>query len=574
MAHMFFLALATDYDGTLAADGIADPDAMAWLQRLRKSGRKVILVTGRELPDLAIACPELGSFDLIVAENGATLYDPATKDEQVLAAAASEELAAYLRNAGVSPLSVGRSIIATWEPNETIVLEAIRELGLELQIIFNKGAVMVLPPNVNKASGLRAALDRLGLSPHNVVGVGDAENDHAFLQLCGCGVAVQNALDAIKTRVDLVTRGARGAGVRELCQLLCETDLRGLDAVIPSPMPVLGQTADGKSIPLDPRAGPLLITGSSGGGKTTAVVSLLERMAELEYQFCVLDPEGDYETFGGATTIGAAKNGPTVEEVLSVLGKPDTSVICNLLAIPLEDRPGFLAKLLPELTHLRSKSGRPHWIVVDEAHHMLPSETVPVTLPRSLPGVILVTVSPKALSPTLLETVATVVGVGDQPDQAVLEFCAAAGIASPPKVALSEDGDALYYVRGEASAEPIEIGKPQSVRKRHIRKYAEGELGEDRSFYFTGPDGKLNLRAQNLMIFLQIASGVDDETWQHHLRRGDYSEWFQNAIKDPDLAAEARNVETDVSLPAGESRERLKELVLRRYTAPATTQRG
>ena len=49
-------------------------------------------------------------------------------------------------------------------------------------MIFNKGAVMILPSGVNKATGLAAALEELGLSPHNVVGVGDAENDHAFLE--------------------------------------------------------------------------------------------------------------------------------------------------------------------------------------------------------------------------------------------------------------------------------------------------------------------------------------------------------------------------------------------------------
>ena len=53
--------------------------------------------------------------------------------------------------------------------------------------------------------------------------------------------------------------------------------------------------------------------------------------------------------------------------------------------------------------------------------------------------------------------------------------------------------------------------------ERHTRKYAEGELGEDKSFYFRGPDNALNLRAQNLTIFLQMADGVDDQTWRHHL---------------------------------------------------------
>src|SRR5207253_1677558 len=112
-----------------------------------------------------------------------------------------------LRQRGVSPISVGRVIVATWEPHEQVVLATIRDLGLELQVIFNKGAVMVLPAGVNKASGLAAALKALELSPHEVVGVGDAENDHALLTLCECGVAVANALPALKERADLVTQG-------------------------------------------------------------------------------------------------------------------------------------------------------------------------------------------------------------------------------------------------------------------------------------------------------------------------------------------------------------------------------
>ncbi|WP_088343412.1 MULTISPECIES: HAD family hydrolase [Rhodomicrobium] len=566
---MFFVALATDYDGTLAADGVVDAEALDSLRSLRKSGRKVILVTGREMSDLALACPDLAIFDLIVAENGATLYDPATKDEQLLAPPASPELVAHLKALGITPLSVGRSIVATWEPNETVVLQAIRELGLELQIIFNKGAVMVLPASVNKASGLHAALNRLGISPYNVAGIGDAENDHAFLRLCGCSVAVDNALETLKAGVDLVTRGARGAGVVELCRMLCETDLTGTGRPLPTPMPALGKTAGGSEIPLDPRAGPLLITGSSGGGKTTTVTTLLERMTELDYQCCVLDPEGDYGAFAAATAIGTAKNSPTVEEILSVLDTPGMSVVCNLLAVPLADRPGFLAKLLPELSFLRSETGRPHWIVLDEAHHLLPSEAKPVTLPRSLPGLVLVTVSPKALSPMLLDAVETVIGVGDQPFEIVAEFCEAAGTPAPPRVTVPEGG-AVYYRRGEGQAEAVTIGKPQSLRIRHVRKYAEGELGEDRSFYFRGPEEKLNLRAQNLIIFLQLASGVDDDTWMHHLKRGDYSAWFRSAIKDPDLAEEAARVEADESLSPKASREQIEEQVTRRYTAPAT----
>jgi hydroxymethylpyrimidine pyrophosphatase-like HAD family hydrolase len=125
----------------------------------------------------------------------------------------------------ITPLSVGRSIVATREPNEIAVLEAIRELGLELHIIFNKGAVMVLSANVNKTSGLAVALERMHISFRDVVGIGDAENDRAFLQRCGLAVAVDNALPSVKAMTHLVV-GPCGLGIEELSRLLIETDLR------------------------------------------------------------------------------------------------------------------------------------------------------------------------------------------------------------------------------------------------------------------------------------------------------------------------------------------------------------
>jgi hypothetical protein len=143
----------------------------------------------------------------------------------LLGARPPDPFIAALRKRGVARISVGRVIVATWEPHETTVLETIREQGLELQVIFNKGAVMILPAGVNKASGLQAALNRMGVSPSNAVAVGDAENDHAMLALCGFGVAVANALPALKESADLVTRGERGAGVAELIEGLLADDL-------------------------------------------------------------------------------------------------------------------------------------------------------------------------------------------------------------------------------------------------------------------------------------------------------------------------------------------------------------
>ncbi|CAM5775259.1 hypothetical protein LMIY3S_04933 [Labrys miyagiensis] len=223
---MYFRALATDYDGTIAHDGVLRDDTAAALERLRYSGRRAILVTGRELDDLIEVCPRLDLFDLIVAENGALLYDPESKEETLLAEPASKDLVERLQAIKVPGLSVGRAIIATWEPHEVEVLQAIRDLGLELQIIFNKGAVMVLPSSVNKATGLAAALQHLDVDARHVVGVGDAENDHAFIKTCGCAVAVANAIPALMKEVDIVTDGERGTGVSELIDRMIATDLQ------------------------------------------------------------------------------------------------------------------------------------------------------------------------------------------------------------------------------------------------------------------------------------------------------------------------------------------------------------
>ena len=212
---MYLIALATDYDGTLAHHGRVDTETIAALERLKVSGRHLLLVTGRELPDLKRVFDRLDLFDIIVAENGALLYFPKSQEERPVAAAPPLDLVKELRARGVQPLSVGCGIIATWEPNETKVLDCIRHLGLEWQIIFNKGAVMVLPPGVNKATGLAAAVNALALSPLNVLAIGDAENDHAFLTASGCSVAVANAIEAVKQTADVVTAAAHGAGTRK-----------------------------------------------------------------------------------------------------------------------------------------------------------------------------------------------------------------------------------------------------------------------------------------------------------------------------------------------------------------------
>lgn len=569
---MFFIALATDYDGTIAETGFVSAETMRALDQFKRTGRKLILVTGRELDDLKTVCPDLKIFDRVVAENGALIFDPANGEERLLAPAPPEAFVAALKARNVSPLSVGRSIVATWEPNEGVVLETIRDLSLELQIVFNKGAVMVLPAGINKATGLVEALRDLELSLHNVVGVGDAENDHAFLRSCGCAVAVANALPVVKEGADLVTEGARGAGVVELMARIAEQDA---DIIGPDRHGIELGTFDDETVAfLQPHRGGVLIAGSSGIGKSTIATALTERMVERKFQFCVFDPEGDYLELADAVRLGDAKTVPAMEEAVDLLRQLDTNVVVCTLGIDPGGRPAYFADLLPKLAAFRVKVCRPHWLIVDEAHHVLPAERegIEQVFPGDLPATILITVHPESVSPHALKTVETIIAVGEGAPQVVEAFCKAIDIPPPGKMPAPTDDQVLLW-RRSATTPPrlIKIERPRQARKRHTRKYAEGELGPDRSFYFRGPEGALNLRAQNLMIFLQIGEGVDDATWMHHLRAGDYSKWFATMIKDDELAAEAATAEQDESLSAQQSRTAISEAVMRRYTVPART---
>jgi hydroxymethylpyrimidine pyrophosphatase-like HAD family hydrolase len=213
-------ALATDFDGTIASHGVVPEPTIAALRKAREAGLLLILVTGRELRDFKLMNTDLSMFDLAVVENGAVLYDPQRDRITPLAPPAPKEFIADLQRRGVTPLSVGSSIVATCEPHEMTVLQSIKDLGLELIVTFNKGAVMVLPPNVNKASGLVAALGLFGLHSAEVAGIGDAENDHAFIDICGLSAAVANAIPMLKEHADIVTLGEEGAGVIEFIEIL------------------------------------------------------------------------------------------------------------------------------------------------------------------------------------------------------------------------------------------------------------------------------------------------------------------------------------------------------------------
>jgi hydroxymethylpyrimidine pyrophosphatase-like HAD family hydrolase len=460
---LYFLALAVDYDGTIAHDGKVDEATYNALKRFKESGRRLLLVTGRELEDLIEAFPGYELFDRVVAENGALIYDPASKQARLIGEAPPPAFLWALRERGVKPLSAGERIIATTKPWENVVLDVIRDLGLELQIIFNKGAVMILPSGINKAEGFNVALTELGLSPRNAVAAGDAENDLAFLTASGCSAAVANALPSLKQAVDLVLEGECGAGIAELISYIIDDDAR----IVPASRRGirLGDDGYGNEVYLDPAEGCVLISGSSGIGKSRLATALTERMAEERFQFCIFDPEGDYAELEHAISIGGAKLPPDRQKFLKLLSQPDTNVVVNTLALEVDERRSFFASLFPQISAMRTQTGRPHWLLIDEANHLLaaPQGSVGQILPRDLSAAILITVHPEALAIEILRLVETVVVLGPSSDKVIAGFCEQIGVPFPAGIPKPAEDEILVYSVDNG----VEAVKPHRPSQRY-----------------------------------------------------------------------------------------------------------
>jgi hydroxymethylpyrimidine pyrophosphatase-like HAD family hydrolase len=213
---MQFAALAMDYDDTLARDGAVEAATVTALERFQASGRKLILVTGRQAPDLRRVFPRAGLFDAVAAENGGVLWLPPSGTETPLAPQPPPALIAALRGARVEPLDFGRTIVASNTSAAPLIERVLEQTRAAYRIILNRESLMLLPEGVDKATGFRAAARVLGLAPAAVAGIGDAENDEAFLSECGLFAVVANAIEPLRRRAVFVARSGWGAGVTEL----------------------------------------------------------------------------------------------------------------------------------------------------------------------------------------------------------------------------------------------------------------------------------------------------------------------------------------------------------------------
>lgn len=202
---MKFGVLALDYDGTIARDGVLDPEVRAAIAEVRARGIAVLIVTGRILSELEHFAGDLHFVDAVVAENGAVLWFP-NGHSRLLGSVSSLAFVQELRRRGLD-FKAGQSVVELDAGAAPQVLAVIRELELPLVLLFNRGRLMVLPQSVSKGMGLREALATLRLSAHNAIGIGDAENDHDLLATCELGVAVSWGSAVLQAVAGEVLRG-------------------------------------------------------------------------------------------------------------------------------------------------------------------------------------------------------------------------------------------------------------------------------------------------------------------------------------------------------------------------------
>jgi phosphoglycolate phosphatase-like HAD superfamily hydrolase len=375
---MMFKALACDYDGTLASHDRIGEEALAALARARGAGVRLVLVTGRTFFELIRVCEPLDLFDVVVAENGGVLYFPATGVMRDQAPPPPPRLLAELDRRGV-PFQVGRVVVGTWRPEEPRVRGALAALGFSLEVVYNRAALMLLPPGISKGTGVAQAIRALGLSFHDVLGLGDAENDLDFFEACGWTACPINAVPELKDKADWIFPNEDGASV---AQAITGPILSGLLPVARSRRHrvALGWSAEtSEEVAIPERGVNVLIQGDPLSGKSWLAGVLVERLLARRYAVCVIDPEGDYHVLAplpGVSWTEVADRAGWERALERLDHDPQACVVLDLSTLPQARKIELIEAGLERIRERRQRRGTPHWVVLDEAHYSLHREGI------------------------------------------------------------------------------------------------------------------------------------------------------------------------------------------------------
>ena len=551
---MRFSVLALDYDGTIATDGVLDPDVRRAIADVRVHGITVVIVTGRILDDLRRFVGDLRFVDAVVAENGAVISFPATGQSALLGSPVPPALVEAIRKHGI-PADVGQSVIEADAQSAAAILKEIQRLELPQVLIFNRGRLMVLPSGVNKAMGLREALRSLRLSVHNTIAIGDAENDHDLLEACELGIAVGWGSAALKMRADEVLEGAGPSSVAPYIRSIAEQPRIPPDRIGRRHV-ALGQAPSGQPVALAVRGRNVLIVGDPKSGKSWVAGLLCEQLILQRYSTCVVDPEGDYsglDALPGVVVLGGSADGPSPRELRVALRYPDVNVVLDLSRMRHAKKWTYIRALLPALADLRRRTGVPHRILLDEAHYFLHEAGVAQLLDLEFAGYTLVTYQPSQLHPDVMAaSEATIVTrLTDPREIGALAAACHWPTSCQEAIGRLELGQAaLLPTAPEAHGAMtlVNLAPRLTSHIRHREKYLDVPVPRDRAFVFSKDASSIYPRASSLREFVVAVGSRPAEQLESFLQRGDFSRWIADVFGDNALAADLRAIEDQYRL--------------------------
>jgi hydroxymethylpyrimidine pyrophosphatase-like HAD family hydrolase len=578
---MFPQALACDFDGTLASEDRLTSAARDALERARRAGLRLILITGRTFFELTRVCDALELFDTVVAENGAVLYHPASAMVRDEGPPPPARLLAELDRRGVE-YQVGRVIVGTTRSDESQVRAALAATGVSRAIVYNRAFLMLLPAGVSKGTGIESALRALGLSFHDVVAFGDAENDLPLFEACGWSACPASAEPAVRDLVDWVFPGEDGDGV---AAAIVGPVLDGLP-VERSPRHRIhlgwsGATSESVSMPA--RGINVLIHGDSLSGKSWMTGALLERLTAARFAVCVIDAEGDYQVLadrGAFRRIDIRDEDDVGQAVGWLQREPEACVIIDLSCLAHGARMQATEQALRTIRTLRRRTGRPHWVVLDEAHYSLHAGGVSdEALGIEDRGFCLVTYRPSWVRERVLAAVDVLISAKttDRGELALVasRFLGRAGREDDSRAALATLPGGEFVVvqpdgNGRWSAATFVAAPRQTPHVRHLSKYADVLHPPERRFFFRQPGGDLVGSAGSLHEFCRALGGVSDAVLTHHALRGDFSRWIQGVYADRELARQlAKSEQRWCRGEIPDLRDVIARLIIARYGTDA-----
>jgi hydroxymethylpyrimidine pyrophosphatase-like HAD family hydrolase len=561
---MYCRAIACDFDGTGATNGHPAPELYAALAAARGQGIVTLLVTGRVLEDVQRACEELSPFDAVVAENGAVIYLCGMGRTIQIGEPPPEHFLGELRAQGV-PFHTGAVIIGTWEQHANKRLELVRRFGIDGQLVFNRAALMLLPSGINKAVGIRRAMDELGRSERNLIVFGDAENDIPMFTNSEMGVAAWGSIQAVLALADDFVSQPGGAGVSLYIRKILESG-----AIVATPKRravLLGTTSDGSEVRLPNSGANVLISGDPRSGKSWIAGLLSEQLIEEGYKICIVDPEGDYAQMGQrprVVTFGHDLPLPSPAAAARLLSSEPLSMVLTLSALGPDEQLSYVDELLAAIQQGRDRTGLPHWLVIDEAHYFFQAQSPSLKyLSGSTGSLCLVTYRPSLLANEVYSAIGAHIVMSTKVEEERYFLTKILQAHNHLNLPAHDALDALELPR----AGLLLTNAPESWRvfapaeritrhAHHARKYADTRLAEDKAFRFIKTNEPLV--AYNMIEFHQAIRSAPLVSLRHHLSAGDFSRWVGEIIGDQQLARGLRKLER--STPPGATPDRAEIL--------------